>query len=188
MGDFTPLLASSDDFFMAYNNWRRRKEHLKQQAEAQLHGPYGVQALPAADHAREVIASLRCKTAGEGVTRLLPGGKTKIKPDSSYDSEQLAKGVKVEAEHTSLKPLQKEIAKAHLNEFPGYYPALKKMEESLTPKEGSLKLGGAIIAFMNHRRMKKQRELKAQQQLIRDKLRQGGASSIPKMALYGIPS
>jgi hypothetical protein len=186
MGDLAPILASSDDFFMAYNNWRRRKEHERMQSDAMVHGPYGVQALPAADHAREVIASLRCKTSGEGVQRLLPGGKTKIKPDSSYDSEQLAKGVKVESEHTSLKPIQKEIAKVHLNEFPGYYPALKKMEDSLTPKEGSLKLGGAVIAYMNHRRTRKSKE--KQQQLIRQSLHQGGASDIPKMALYGIPS
>lgn len=185
MGDLAPLLASTDDFFMAYNNWRRKKEHERMQSDAMIHGPYGVQALPAADHAREVLASLQCKTAFGGI---LPGGKTKIKSDSAYDPKQLAAGVKVESEHTSLKPLQKEIAKAHLNEFPGYYPALKKMEESLTPKEGSLKLGGAVIAYMNHRRMKKQRDLQAQQQLIREKMRQGGASSIPKMALYGIPS
>lgn len=42
---------------------------------------------------------------------------------------QLAKGIKVEQEHTGNLALAREIALDHLNEFPDYYDRLKKAEE-----------------------------------------------------------
>jgi hypothetical protein len=42
---------------------------------------------------------------------------------------QLAKGIKVEQEHTGDLALAREIALDHLNEFPDYYDRLKKAEE-----------------------------------------------------------
>jgi hypothetical protein len=60
----------------------------------------------------------------------IPGGfadKTKQK----FDPKQLAKGVKVEMEHTDDKELAREIARDHLTEFPNYYDALDEMEEKL---------------------------------------------------------
>ena len=50
-------------------------------------------------------------------------------PDEKFDAEQLAKGVKVEHEHTNDSYLAKIIAKAHLSELPDYYTRLEKMEK-----------------------------------------------------------
>ena len=52
-------------------------------------------------------------------------------PDAKFNKAQLKMGVKVETEHTNNKKIAKEIAKAHLHEFPNYYTGLKKMEKSL---------------------------------------------------------
>lgn len=43
---------------------------------------------------------------------------------------QLAKGIKVEKEHTGDLALAREIALDHLSEFPDYYDRLKKAEEN----------------------------------------------------------
>ena len=56
-------------------------------------------------------------------------------PDEDFDADQLAEGMKVEAEHTDNKWVQKAIAKAHLAEHPEYYKALAAMEEELKKKE-----------------------------------------------------
>jgi hypothetical protein len=50
------------------------------------------------------------------------------RPDSDYDSKQLAMGVKAEMEHTSDKAIAKRISKDHLDEIKDYYTKLKKME------------------------------------------------------------
>jgi hypothetical protein len=52
-------------------------------------------------------------------------------PDSAFDSEQLAKGIKIEMEHTDDVEIAKQIAKAHLIEFKNYYIELSKMEDKL---------------------------------------------------------
>ncbi len=52
-------------------------------------------------------------------------------PDEDYDAEQLKMGIEVENEHIDDPDIQKMIAKAHLAEFPKYYDALKKMEDSM---------------------------------------------------------
>ena len=46
-------------------------------------------------------------------------------PDWKFDSEQLAKGIEVELEHTDDRSLAKQIAKAHLFESPNYYKYLE---------------------------------------------------------------
>ena len=51
--------------------------------------------------------------------------------DMDYDSYWLAQGIKVEMEHTTNTEIAKEIAKDHLDEFPDYYQALKRMENGL---------------------------------------------------------
>lgn len=43
---------------------------------------------------------------------------------------QLAKGIKVEQEHTEDMALAREIALDHLAEFPDYYDRLKKAEKN----------------------------------------------------------
>jgi hypothetical protein len=52
-------------------------------------------------------------------------------PDENFDPVQLKAGTKVEMEHTTDPSIAKQIAKAHLSEFPNYYKGLKKMEQQL---------------------------------------------------------
>jgi hypothetical protein len=49
--------------------------------------------------------------------------------DENFDEVQLAKGVKIEKEHTDDPYIAKIIAKAHLAEIPDYYDRLEKMEK-----------------------------------------------------------
>ena len=60
--------------------------------------------------------------------------KNELKPcksDAAYDAGQLAKGAKVEMEHTDLVNVAKTIAKHHLDEYPDYYLGLEHMENFL---------------------------------------------------------
>ena len=50
-------------------------------------------------------------------------------PDSKFDPEQLAIGIKVETEHTDDQEMAKQIAKAHLIEDELYYTHLLEMEK-----------------------------------------------------------
>lgn len=58
-------------------------------------------------------------------------------PDSEFDAEQLAAGIKVEMEHSSDPEVAKKIAKQHLREDPKYYIKLKLVEGE--PMQKSLK-------------------------------------------------
>jgi hypothetical protein len=63
---------------------------------------------------------------------LVKGGLGDNRPDSAFDPKELAKGEKVEREHTSNPAIAKEIVKDHLTEFPkGYYEGLAKLEKNL---------------------------------------------------------
>lgn len=55
-------------------------------------------------------------------------GRNDFKPDSDFDPKELAKGIKVEHEHTDYDIIAKLIAKDHLVELPDYYSRLEKME------------------------------------------------------------
>ena len=46
----------------------------------------------------------------------------------SYDSKELASGIKIEMEHTTNKLISERIAKDHLAECSDYYTRLAKME------------------------------------------------------------
>lgn len=61
----------------------------------------------------------------------IPGGKADKKKPSDFDPETIAKGIKVELEHTDDPELAKEIVLDHLTEFEDYYEALDKMEKEL---------------------------------------------------------
>jgi hypothetical protein len=54
---------------------------------------------------------------------------------SSHIKTQLAKGTKVELEHTSDRKVAREIALDHIGEDPNYYTKLKKMEEAISRDE-----------------------------------------------------
>jgi DNA repair exonuclease SbcCD ATPase subunit len=60
---------------------------------------------------------------------IIQGGRADGKPDSEFDSKQVAKGIAIEKEHTKNESLAKEIAKDHLSEIPDYYDKLEKMEK-----------------------------------------------------------
>lgn len=59
----------------------------------------------------------------------IPGGLADKKNPKDFDPVQLAKGMKVESEHTSDSNIAKEIAMDHLTEDKDYYIKLKKIEK-----------------------------------------------------------
>jgi hypothetical protein len=59
----------------------------------------------------------------------LVGGLGDYRPDSDFDPVQLARGIKVEMEHTNDPQVAKEIAKDHLTEDKLYYIKLVKYVE-----------------------------------------------------------
>jgi hypothetical protein len=59
----------------------------------------------------------------------IKGGLGDNRPDSDFDAQQLASGIKTELEHTQDRSVAKEIAKDHLTEDPNYYSKLKKIEK-----------------------------------------------------------
>jgi len=71
----------------------------------------------------------------------LPGEKAEGKNKKDFDKEQLAKGTKVELEHTDDESLAEEIASDHLAEFPNYYEELEKMENKLKREKKSYTSG-----------------------------------------------
>ena len=60
---------------------------------------------------------------------VLQGGDADGMSDDAFDPAELAKGIKVEMEHTEDAAQAKEIAKDHLTEDPLYYQKLEKMEK-----------------------------------------------------------
>ena len=98
-------------------------------AGALLLGPVG--AVAGAVGGTKLHDNPKKKSAYKG---RLPGGLAdKCKP-SDFDKKALAKGTKVELEHTGDRKLAQEIAMDHLVEHPGYYEALEKMERKLEAK------------------------------------------------------
>lgn len=57
-------------------------------------------------------------------------GKHNDVPDTNFDAEQLAIGIRIETEHTDDVEIAKDIAKDHLAEDPDYYKKLLKFVES----------------------------------------------------------
>lgn len=65
-------------------------------------------------------------------TDVIPGGKADTAHPSHFDPDQLARGIKVEMEHTNDPKVAREIAMDHLKEDPKYYDKLAKIhKESL---------------------------------------------------------
>ena len=59
----------------------------------------------------------------------IPGGLAEGKKPSDFDPKALAKGTKVEMEHTDDKEVAREIAMDHLTEDPKYYDKLETIEK-----------------------------------------------------------
>ena len=70
----------------------------------------------------------------------IKGGLADGKKDEDFDPDQLAKGIKIEMEHTDDKELAKEIAKDHLVENSKYYDHLEKMEKNMEKEISEPKL------------------------------------------------
>jgi len=60
----------------------------------------------------------------------IPGGLAEGKDPKDFDQKQLAKGRKVELEHTDDPDVATEITMDHLTEDPVYYDKLEKIEKS----------------------------------------------------------
>jgi len=68
------------------------------------------------------------RTAADSWKDHLPGGLADDKRPDQFDAMELARGVKVELEHTGNRNTAMEIAMDHLTEDPKYYQKLKKVE------------------------------------------------------------
>lgn len=67
----------------------------------------------------------------------IPGGLADKAKNKKFDKDQLAKGKKVEMEHTNDPDLALEIARDHLMEDPKYYDHLLEMEAKNEKKKKS---------------------------------------------------
>jgi hypothetical protein len=65
------------------------------------------------------------------ISELIPGGKSSGMPPSKFNPASVAKGQKVEIEHTTDPRIAREISRDHISEFPRYYTALDEMEKKL---------------------------------------------------------
>ena len=81
-------------------------------------------------------------TANEDPT--CPGCGVSLVTESKYDPDQLAKGIKIEKEHTDDPKVAEKIAKDHLDEIPDYYTRLEKMEKG-AKKDESVAIRAAMI-------------------------------------------
>ena len=61
----------------------------------------------------------------------IPGGLADKMAPSDFDPVQLAKGIRVEMEHTNDSKIAREIAMDHLKEDPNYYDKLATIEEEI---------------------------------------------------------
>jgi len=66
---------------------------------------------------------------------LIPGGLADDSDESDFNPEELAKGIKVEMEHTDDEEVAKEISMDHLYESEDYYKFLSKMEKEMKESE-----------------------------------------------------
>jgi hypothetical protein len=77
------------------------------------------------DDLEEIIYSILSSFFSEG----------KSKSGVQVNDEQLAKGIKVEMEHTTNAEIAKKIALDHLAENPAYYDYLEEMEKEMKEEE-----------------------------------------------------
>jgi hypothetical protein len=78
---------------------------------------------------------------------LLPGGLGDELDAGDVDPAQLARGLRVEQEHTSNPAIAREIALDHLAEIPDYYTRLAKMEAAASAGEAMNATGTASIPY-----------------------------------------
>lgn len=76
----------------------------------------------------EQVEYFKHKKEGAAWKDKIPGGRADKKKPEDFDPKQIAKGKKVEMEHTDDPSLAEEIAMDHLTENPKYYDYLEDME------------------------------------------------------------
>jgi len=119
--------AANTAFGLGYSFRKRQRERegvesLLPQVDESLGVP-GREVMISLPDAAKAAATLM-KEAQEAVTVTLRSSK----PDSSYPSRQLKKGIGVEKEHANDKTARKIISKHHLDERSRYYDELEDME------------------------------------------------------------
>jgi hypothetical protein len=72
--------------------------------------------------------------AQAAITEKIPGGLADGKNPADFDPQAIAKGIKVELEHTDDKDVAREISMDHLTEDPKYYDKLERMEADKTAR------------------------------------------------------
>jgi hypothetical protein len=83
----------------------------------------------------------------------IPGGLSDDKKPSDFPKGPLAKGVKVEMEHTSERPIATEIAMDHLTEDKAYYDKLEKYVEkkaSLGEEAAAFSMDPSALRIQRH--------------------------------------
>lgn len=85
------------------------------------------------------LESLRRRRGLAGFTGdRIPGGLADDIPPEAFDRRAVAKGQKVELEHTSSRPIAAEIARDHLTEDPRYYEKLEQVEKKGGARQSDL--------------------------------------------------
>ena len=80
------------------------------------------------DDLESYVYGLASKYLSKRAEEVIPGGKAEGKSPSDFNPKALAKGTKVEMEHTKDRALAREIAMDHLAEDPKYYDKLPLIE------------------------------------------------------------
>lgn len=80
--------------------------------------------------ARKTPAEKRSAARRYRNPELIPGGLAAGRRPSDFNQRALARGTKVELEHTGSKKVAREIAMDHLTEDPRYYEKLARMEKN----------------------------------------------------------
>ena len=134
----------------------------------------------ASEHVKEKVK--KSKVEAKMVEHLQETGLHKKGHVMKVDPEELARGIKVEMEHTSSKQVAHEIALDHLHEDPKYYTHLegKHMEKAkYTKRTGS---PGSYKYYYGAVEFKRQRDAAAEKQFKRNKqAHDAGVLDVEKM-------
>ena len=130
----------TDQDKMRIRDFLRNAKNIKDDDFHALAASMGVNKHKAEEYAYVLAGMSKGAASGEKPDTnkdMISGGKADKKSPSDFSPKSLAKGSKVEMEHTDSKALAKEITRDHLTEFPDYYEALDKMEKKLKEKKAA---------------------------------------------------
>lgn len=136
-GERPAVSPEMDRALKEYSRWNQETEARRSISSSKLH-QYGDQSSAAQIPSRQEMTDAlgrspvlkrKLKRASKvAKADLMPGGKGDNKPDTEFDHDQLAAGIRTEAKEHGLDLARaKEIAKDHLTEDPKYYsPVMKR--------------------------------------------------------------